>query len=134
MQSKSVSRIKGTIPPAEMHHLICDVWHYPINDLMVRGWVKFFNEIGENVHDYECSRQNGYFVCAVEGKIERTEVHHYITFSAFFKITRSSIHENILWEITLLEITCWVPKVITEQNKRNIITAHWNSNEQFIKN
>jgi len=53
-EKRSVIRFlnTGNVLPSEIHHQICQVYSdNAMSDVMVRKWVRMFNEGRENVHD-----------------------------------------------------------------------------------
>jgi transposase len=109
---------------ADIHHQLCEVYgENAMGDSIVRRWVRYFNEGGENTHDDPQSGQpsviNEDLVHAVEEKIQENRRFTTSSLSLHFPQISWSLPHEIVYDKLQFRKVCshWVPKMLTDEHK-----------------
>ena len=130
---RSVIRFLGArnVKPADIHRLICEIYgENAMDDVMVRKWVRKFNEIRDNVHDEPRSSRLSVvrddLVRAVEAKFREDRRFTTSSLSLHFQqISRTVLYEIVTNPLDFRKLCSdWVPKMVSEEhNKKRAASA-----------
>jgi uncharacterized Zn finger protein len=116
--------------PADIHCQLCKVYgEHAMSDSVAR-WVRYFNELRENVYeDLRSSRPsmvNEDLVREVEEKIQENRQFIISSLSLHFpQISRSLLHEIVSDKLRFQKLCSrWVPKMLTDEQKMKQVMWH----------